>query len=65
MEKRQKNNLTVDEMIASLDKLLIEKGFKPTEPANKEGTFVQISVKSKNNLKQTNHKKNQTNKARV
>lgn len=44
MKKKQ----TVDEMIQKLDKFLIENGLKPTEPANKEGTFVYVSNKPKN-----------------
>lgn len=48
--KNQHTPQSIDELIEKLDKWLIEKGLKPTEPTNKEGTFIQITNKPKNKL---------------
>ncbi len=48
MKTTKDKKLTVDTSIATLDKLLIKNGLKPTRPANKEGTYIYISNKSKN-----------------
>ncbi len=47
MKTRQYKKQTVDTSIEKLDKWLIENGYKPTQPANKTGTFVRISNKPK------------------
>ncbi len=47
MKTKQDKKQTVDTLIAKLDKRLIENGYKPTQPANKTGTFVHISNKPK------------------
>ncbi len=49
MKKLKDKKLTVDTSIETLDKLLIKNGLKPTRPANKEGTYIYISNKSKKN----------------
>jgi len=47
MKKQQHKKQTVDTLIEKVDKMLIKNGYKPTEPAHKEGTFVHISNKPK------------------
>lgn len=56
--KKQHTPQSIDELIEKLDKRLIANGYKPTEPANKSGTFVYIPTKQIKKIKKDEKSKN-------